>query len=77
MLSLAYALDFRAVNDMSMLTAALPIRPVHAGPAVFKVLGEKMGVSAGALEARALALAAEAAGLAPSQREPLWQDKQE
>lgn len=50
---------------------------VPAGPGVFEVLGEKMRVSAGALEARALALAAEAAGLAPSQREPLWQDKQE
>ncbi len=59
------------------VAAALPLWLPHAGPAVFEVLGEKMGVSAGALEARTLALAAEAAGVAPSQREPAWQDKQE
>lgn len=44
---------------------------------MFEVLGEKMGVSAGALEARVQALAADAAGSAPSGRVPLWQDKQE
>ncbi|KAL4427658.1 hypothetical protein ABPG75_001747 [Micractinium tetrahymenae] len=47
------------------------------GLAVFEALGEKMHVSAGALEARALALAAEAAGLAPAQRTVPWEDKQE
>jgi hypothetical protein len=48
---------------------------------VFEALQERLGISAGALEQRAMDLAAEAArqqaAQAQQQREPEWQDKQE